>query len=693
MLYEFAISDTSRDSALKLSAYQCTIKSMSSLFFISGVHASKLLARFSDKCLLPQSILEQVTGEISEFPHPLVFEVKSDLGTTHIGVKEFTAPEETLVVPENLLDVLGEGPVTIQLQPSVPKATFLQLKPAQFYPHITNWKYYLESNLSRYYTTLKKHSTFSIYDHLAGTVVDLFVEDSNDTLVTVIDTDTILDVLPLNDIMAAQQLNQMADLLNLENIPELVELSKVELVPFNQKSIPTLFKVNLKNKTSSFSLLIQAENEVDPFNIDMLVALDKFVKLENFLYQTMLQDFVAANKGKRVDIDIKDDLISNHIQKFLNYDECYIYVAVFAWDHTAEANIILTEHEKIETTSELESTVKCSNCHKQIAKNNVILHEAFCRRNNVRCSCGEVFLQQVPSSHWHCDICDPIVYGDSSLFKLKHNKLYHEGPYTCPACEDQTEYSTLIDLVEQHKSRFCPARLHECMFCHLILPQEESDYQDRFANLTHHENQCGNKTTECFECGKVLKRKDLISHSKIHLMDKVELNTEKVNKCSNEVCVNLINGTPDNDLNLCDSCYGPLYATVYDPTNSKLQNRIERKYMIQLTRGCGNAWCDNTECVSGNPSKRGALIKDTLAHIHQDLLSRIVKPSLPISAKTVPHPPNAFWFCINESIQKRKGLVQRILDEGRHSQNMVLRAVASQKDEESVRVWLSQNGL
>lgn len=669
---------------------------MSSDCFLSSVALSDTLPAYSDKCILPQSVLLQIISENQDLPHPLVFVIKNEKHSVYIGVKEFTAPENVCVAPKYIFDILGDGPVSVTLKDSVPKATFLRLKPAQFYPHITNWKFYLESQLSKHYTTVSKHQSFSIYDYLADTVVDLYVEDGNADTMTVIDTDTVLDVVPLNDIMAAQQLGQTADLSYMENIPQLgSEPQDVEVLPFTQTTIPAMFKVDLKQAKSNFSITLHDSSQSGSCNTDMLVGLDKLVKLDCFQYQTMSQDAASATGAKHIDVNIRDDVISNHMLKHSEEDECWLYVVVFAWEHKAHVKITLdsgvtqVEEKHVQTPT----MAVCSNCRKEIAKEKLPLHEAFCLRNNVRCACGEVFRLAVPATHWHCEVCDPPAHGESMLSKMKHARLYHEKPYKCTSCNNDREYNSLVALVQEHKANDCPAKLHECMFCHLVLPQGESDYQDRFANMTHHENQCGSKTTECYECGKVLKRKDLNSHLKIHFMDKVELNTEQIDRCSNVNCVNIITGTPSNDLNLCDACYGPLFASVYDPTHSKLQNRIERKYMMQLTKGCGNTWCDNSECVTGNPDKKGALIKDTLGHIHEHLFRRITTPRLPIASENTPTPPHALWFCINESIHIRKELVKRIVNEGVYSESMVLRAVSQQRDEDSARNWLSINGL
>lgn len=647
---------------------------------------SKALPPDSDKCLFPQEVLSEIIREHAQLPHPLVFKLTHADISIYVGVKEFTAPNGQIAVPTSVLGAIS-GPVVAELT-NLPKATFLQLKPAQFYPHITNWKYYLESQLSKHYTTLSRKQTFRFLDDLTGNIVEMTVEDANEESVIVLDTDIDLDIVPLNDIMAAQQLRHSDNIAYLENI-QAIPSNKVDLIPFNESAVPSIFTLNLRKLTLAFSITLQCDS--DMLNVDLLVGLDKFVNLENFRWSTLTQ----GEDKKQIDLNPRSDVIANYMQKHAEDDSCFLYVVPFAWEHSASVSITVDQASlaKRQRTDDIPVDVlQCLNCRKDIEKSKLPLHEAFCSRNNVRCSCGQVFTKEIPHTHWHCDTCTPIVQGDTMLAKFKHNKLFHSPPYECEKCNDHLQFPNFVDLIQNHKADTCPSKLHECMFCHLVLPQEEATYEDNFSGLTHHESQCGNKTTECFQCGKVVKTRDLATHMRIHYLDKVELNTETVNKCTNSNCVNVfVNVGLSNDLGLCDSCFGPLYASVNDPNNMKLQSRIERKYMIQLTKGCGNSWCSNQECATG--SRTALTVKELLQHIHRDLLPQISRPLLPFNATKELKTINSFHLCINESIQKRKHLIEQILSEGRYLEAMVYKAVGSQTGEEASRLWLSQHGL
>lgn len=654
------------------------------------VSCSSDLERLSDKCLLPQSVLSAALDSHSPLPHPLVFSLHGDEQTVLVGVKEFTAPEGEILVPKSVHDVLGDISVHVELV-SVPKATFLQLKPIHFYPHITNWKYYLESFVSKNYTVLTKKQKFGVYDSVAKVDVEMLVEDANDDLVVVVDTDIELDMVPLNDIMAAQQLSHNQNLAYVENIPDISWDTPIKLEPFNLIPVPAIHKLDLRTLAPKSYIRLTTADDI--YNVDLVAGLDKFLTLENFGWCTMPQD---SSGIKYIEIDKSSDIVANYMQKYNDEANCWLYLVPFAWEHASTVTLTILNEVPQDLENErqpaLPSDVQCSNCLKFIDKSKFVLHEAFCLRNNVRCSCSEVFTKSIPSTHWHCEECTPMVHGNSSLFKLKHEKLYHRGPYVCDQCGDTSAYPNFVALVENHKANDCGAKLHECMFCHLVVPQGVASYEEKFNNLSHHESQCGNKTIECFECGNVVKSKDLASHMRIHNLKKAQSAAEEVDRCANVICVNIFpNGQkPSNDLGLCDTCFGPLYAQVHDSTHIKLQNRLERKYVMQLTKGCGNSWCLNPEC--GNHKKWDMRL--AIEHIRGDLLAAISYPLLPINkSREATLSRNQMWFCLNASVDGRRRLCDKITREGHYGQNMVLKALASYSDEDHVRPWLQAHSI
>lgn len=643
--------------------------------FLTVVESTSL-PRHSDKCRFPASVLERTIAQNPSLPHPLVFRLG---GKILVGVKEFTAPDLTIEVPLEVFDKLQAPTVAFELV-SIEKATFLQCQPAQFYPHVINWKYYLESFLSTHYTTLSKGQVFGFHDANAGTDISMLVKDANADAVVVIDADIALDVVPLNDIMAAQQLAQDAKISSLENIPRLEKLASLSITPFSQGFAPAIFKVNLR-ATPEFTVHVSSP---DIFNVDLICGLDKFLSLENFIDSTMAQDATDLDR-KFLSIG-STPIITHALQSAPSDEPCWLYLICFAWEHTAEVDLQIGDQVGLDTANTSGDLVKCGNCQKLIPTQSFRLHEAFCLRNNIRCSCGDVFQKQIPAVHWHCEKCQH-GHGISSLHKLKHERLFHSEPYICHKCDDPTLYPSLEELVTSHQSQLCAGKLHECRFCHLILTQGQATPEDEFQHLTHHESDCGSKTTECYECGRVVRNRDLASHLRIHEMNKKDMSSIEVTLCTNKVCVNIITDE-ENDLGLCSACYGPLYLALLDTTHKKLQSRIERRYVLQLTKGCGHVWCRNPECATG----KGAMdFKQAISYV-PELLAAVAVPLLPINENKPRPAKNTFWFCVSESAELKRSYIEQVVSEGEYSANVLYKAVSA-AGTEGAREWLRRNAI
>lgn len=628
------------------------------------VQYSDLLPPHSDKCLLPPAILERVLQDYPDLPHPLVFQLNGAV-PVYVGVKEFTAPEQTVVVPLDVLQALSASEVRVQIA-DLPKGSFLKLKPAQFYPHVTNWKYYLESFLSTHYTVLSKNQIFYFDDKVSATTVELLVEDCNAESVVVVEANVELDVVPLDDIMAAQQLQQDLDLAVLENIPVLESATDLDLKPFSQVSLQRIYKINLRARHENFTIVLKC-NE-DNANVDLICGFDKFLTLESFVWSSMGR-YSDTGPAKTIHVDMASDKVRDSLNRSQEEVSSWLYVVPFAWALPLSATLsIATLLPEKSTQSPPEASKLCPNCDKYIQNSNFALHEAFCMRNNKKCSCGKVFEKEIPSIHWHCDLCDAT--GGSKLLQFKHNKLFHQGPYICQACDYDTPFASFLDMVMLHKGSVCPSKLHECRFCHLVVPQGKATYEDRYNDFTHHESECGNKTVECLKCGKTVRNRNLKSHMLLHALGGSSLAAEEIALCANVNCVNILDG-PGNELSLCEICYGPLYSNVHDPTRQKLHARIERKYILQLTKGCNQSWCKNQECATGNVKLD---MKLAFLRVKDMLLLHIRKPILPVNTTRTAR--NRFWFCVNESVQRKKEYLEELKAEKRYNEAAIYKALS-----------------
>jgi len=92
---------------------------------------------------------------------------------------------------------------------------------------------------------------------------------------------------------------------------------------------------------------------------------------------------------------------------------------------------------------------------------------------------------------------------------------------------------------------------------------------------------------------------------------------------------------------------------MYDPENKALKRRIERKYLTQLTVGCGKSWCRNEYCKTG---KKNQGIEGTVSM--KEALS-LVKPLL----EGLGNEASPLHFCTEESNQKRRVLAELLAAE------------------------------
>lgn len=618
------------------------------------------LPRFSDKVILPQSLLATIVQRYPDtMPHPLIFQLKYGEKEAYVGVKEFYENDSTeddrcgipWVIRQHLAIQLQDSGACMQctLVEAMPRGLLLTLKPIQQYKGVTNWKYLLESRL-RYYTVLTKGTILCVEGSVPGEVYELFVEEVEPaSTVCIIDTDMDLNV------------KENSGCEDIGVVPE-VELS-MHLGVGERK----VHKIQ-KSKVVGMQVCLESEDG-DNENVEM-VAGDKLVSPDCYQWSTQSAGGIYVEPNS-FDNDAEDV-------------DPWLYVIPFVWAHASTVRVVIKAPQQVLPPLE-EGMTTCPNCGKHIPRASLILHENFCLRNNVKCGCGKVFLKQIPESHWTCTDCG--AHGDGIIAREKHDQTYHSGPYRCAQCEDPKDYGSSVDLVLHHKVTTCPAKLHECRFCHLIVPQELATYEDTYNKLTHHENYCGNKTSDCYQCGKIVKLKDMRKHLKVHDLAKEHYNevvAVTTLTCSNVNCTNIVAPqSPTNNLGLCDVCFGPLYLSVYDPDGTKIQGRIERRYVIQLTRGCGKPWCKNRECKSSGLFAPKSM-QETLQHV-KVLLARLFG-SLPTYQ---------FYFCVDQNTTKRKLMVDELCGQGDYKPELVYKAVNEVRDvsETRVRDWLNHNAV
>lgn len=100
---------------------------------------------YSDKILLPESVLEQLLNEqkslnIRSLPHPLIFRLSTPSNRCYAGVREFISNEGEIELSGLLAERLGiqedsvSTPVIVELVHGIEKAKTLVLTPEKIQP-------------------------------------------------------------------------------------------------------------------------------------------------------------------------------------------------------------------------------------------------------------------------------------------------------------------------------------------------------------------------------------------------------------------------------------------------------------------------------------------------------------------------------------------------------------------------------
>ncbi|QPG77336.1 hypothetical protein FOA43_004745 [Brettanomyces nanus] len=514
--------------------------------------------------------------------------------------------------------------IVVDLVAELPKADSLTLRPTHIYDSFDNdqdWKWFLEARLTSAYTTLTQGDELIIKDvDSLGQIYRLNVTKvSPARTVCIVDTDINLDIEPLDIAMA----KQMSDRQSQNGEFQVLPLNQSTLCESSQK-LKCCIPQTLRSKKDLQLSIIS--------NMDFAISSNRFSGPDSFTRCTL-------NSENELKLTSKD--------AEFNSDNIYV-IPLGSEFAKAKFTVRIGQIGMLDSKQSHRSLdpdqMICPYCGSTIAKASKFMHENFCRRNNIRCEkgCGKVFLRKIPETHWHC--CD--TYGDTAESLSLHEEYFHKGPVNCPQCG--TDSFANRQLLAYHRAVECSKTLHECQFCHLVVLRGEPTPESRLSGMSAHEFDCGSRTTECYKCGKVLRRRDMNSHSKLHDLDRISKPRPHI--CSNENCVRPIRSENQNAMGLCDVCFGPLFSTAYDPTHSKLRSRVERKYIIQIKTGCGHKLCQNQLCASSEVS--GKVKLDKFADIIKLVKTQLVPEDITKCRN---------WsFCVDEAMYKKKSFTETL---------------------------------
>ncbi|KAK9450590.1 ubiquitin fusion degradation protein UFD1-domain-containing protein [Limtongia smithiae] len=680
-----------------------------------AVQISPVLA-YSDRVLLPQTVLERLVARVGRdpLPSPLTFQVFNPAtgATTHCGVREFSAPENVVVVSAQTALSLGISerqlvavddaettPVLIITPQQLPKGTFVRLRPleAEYLTIDDDWKALLESALQASYTTLTEGLTFAILNPSTQTPLTFLVDKLEPaSAVCIIETDLTVDIETMSEDFARKSVAAVAS-------KRRAEREGVELLTLNtpltgffpaDHNKNGLFYAQLdvwdRSKPIEFKLdILDTADDIGP-DIDDRVA-DVFVSVDDKPSSTYFLWSTATDEKNTFQIAPSNSFFAS--AEHLTFAVQNASTSPLPFSFTVSQTLLPSAEEDPHIANTDLSLTQCRNCKKFFPVRSIQLHSAFCERNNILCpydGCGRIFRRQdgISESHWHCADCvsaGSYFSCDSPATQEKHIAMHH----TPVNCQCGVRFSTAIQLA-QHRATDCALKLHLCRFCHLRVPREtpSESQSDLLAGYTGHESRCGTRTTECPKCDRIVRLRDIDHHIQLHELQRVSAPTPTV--CANSMCMHVLDGDliyNNNPLGLCASCYSPLHSPMHDPTGARLKARIERRYLIQLTTGCKRPYCVNSVCATG----RTMLSQPKLAPVE---VTGLVKELVG---------GGKLEFCVDDSMTRKRQLVDWIADDREFMRAWICKAVEQvggvsdgddiRQSEDTVRTWLKENGV
>jgi hypothetical protein len=715
-----------------------------------SVTASKNLR--GDKIILPQSALEQLLNASSaqasaaagatftsydpsnpyassngqhmyrdstqKLPNPLMFRLLNpkNNNVVYAGIREFSAPDETLGLspflqeclgidakdfpstngadPSTPIDLTDDGDDAIDIKPTqapvqvivharhLPKGSYVRLRPLEAGYDPDDWKPLLERQLRESFTTLTRDSILTVkgvQGEIFKFLVDKLAPEGDG--VCVVDTDIEVDIEPLSEEQAKETMRHIMSKAQPGSTDGSSKGGEIDIwKSVDGQVVPGTYVDYVLPSWNRSQYL-----DITLSGIQVEDSLDLFVSPRSSHQRALPRDaahvfgsFSPAVHGTK-SITISPTNIELE-------DAEGILISVRGYRHPgneAKQQAPVPYSLRVKCTSEDTSTVagpkqdeqepspddvECQNCHQWVPKRTLVLHENFCKRNNIVCQqCKSVFKKgsEEWDSHWHCDKDD--AYGASPISRAKHDSIFHESR-ECSSCEFST--NSLADLA-RHQMSVCPGKIILCRFCHLEVPQEGDPFNPSpevvLSGMTAHELADGARTTECHLCDKIIRLRDMETHLKHHELDKV--GRERPPICRNINCGRTLHGVgpkgqvgvgtaqgqgPGNALGLCSLCFGPLYVSMHDPEGKALRRRIERRYLSQLMTGCGKTHCANEWCRTG---RANAGLEPTGSSAAAAL--PLVKPLL----AAVPEPEKPFYFCVDEASQTRRKLAEMMAAE------------------------------
>ncbi|KAI8056940.1 ubiquitin fusion degradation protein UFD1-domain-containing protein [Syncephalis plumigaleata] len=550
-----------------------------------------------------------VKKEEEDTATPLTFELRNEVTGqhTHAGVLEFSAEEGTIQLPAWMFQSLSivEGDlITIQTK-KLPKGTWAQFQPlSDQYRHIRDYRAAFEAYLRSSHTTLTAGETIAV-PYVIDTDLTVVLEGP----AQLIDSQEDQQQQHQGNTLADDSSGTVTDINTERNTTEAISLT--EGVPI---------KDHLPVHGHKYYQIIWRKRT----NISFDFLLNQVMVTPDLLHHTW-SNWNGGNERALI-IETSDPSFSVNDVYFVGVhtfgnDNPFVYTLLVDVEKSqaAEKDNDMNDSSASSIVGLNGDTEQCPRCHAMVPARSIQLHRTFVN--------GITF-----------DVSN--VHGDISL-KEKHNWQVHQLHH----CNCGEVYDSVVNL-SQHRATDCVERIVCCRYCRNLLPRGKlaMEPHNRLMGLTEHEAYCGGRT--------------IIVHMQLHDSER-ERRPPPFVRCRNDNCTRarVEHGVARNSLDLCETCFGPLWSSVDDPDRQKLVMRVARRYHIQLMDGCEKNWCRNQYCATGKGNQR---LDATSAG------NALVPLVLPLQALTKGRPlaeDTRFYFCVDETTSRRHLLLETLQED------------------------------
>eukprot|EP01135_Chromosphaera_perkinsii_P010197 Nk52_evm63s2039 gene=Nk52_evmTU63s2039 len=508
---------------------------------------------------------------------------KANAQVLHCGVLDFSAEENTCIIPRWIMEQLGlkdAAYVSVKIAEDLPTAEFAALQVLdETFMEIEDAGACLESCVGPSYTAITADQTLVIY--YQGRKFGFHVKELEpERACSLLDAELAVDVIPPLGASAAGRTSFRVGAHHLGT----GRSDEEPVIPVNlvmntngngdaetaqeASEDKKFMRLNLGSSLYTFSRIeIPAHALSYSGHLTLRIRVTSQSKVGGGDYEGYIGTGLIKTPSRemhmyRIGVDkMYDDVVEMDVKDCTSF---YLSLRMYGSPSAVKgegvclvdviADLIVSEDgNKKEGTTQLnkgdvsvggenvENKVRCKNCTEWIPERTFALHSAYCERNNVLCEdCGMIVRVRDKASHWHCEECGRerqfngtsedkgkyLVFSTDPLFQAKHQEIMH-SVYTCSLCP-AAQFKGLLE-INEHTQKVCPERKIECRYCRNVVKAGpvKSSFDNGLAIsqfslselLGEHESYCGSRTSQCDVCREYVRMKDMEVHLKLHTFD------------------------------------------------------------------------------------------------------------------------------------------------------------------------------